>query len=829
MFCAWSLYVKPHPTAAYQCLDIDDVTEISYDWKSPYFFSELSATWDFSLPRTPVNEQLLIPKTNADGELLPFTDGVVPAYFIGLPWQEDEEIDAGELSIVKLSELRITVQFRQINTLFQKLVKLDGSALRIQCESTYQETPPRAFLALGETMKANGSDLTHWNDGCLAIRIEYLIEQILETVGGQKIVSNIDPIKQLNLYLLYEKNLIQSRSFTPSKKTRYQTNEKAGSGFLNHELTFSYNEASSSYERFEIMFLDGKGDTSLPLKEDLYSFLQKLLQLLGLTLQIREKRSAYTYKLHSIHDTLREGLILGELTTYQWFPFKIQNYIPYNEPVQTAIPLEQVIKNVDNKDTPWEELTYNAPFPNILYMKNKPDLNVEGNRYESPIRFFDRKHPICFIAPVNQGSPLIDNKPSGGDIKSVERFKNVLFSKNDDGYETEHYYYQESEKKFSGELIYTFNTHIPKHPVLSHKSYYDSYDVNYNLYINLFGHQYITRDNKWHYHGFLFPTTSLKIWRTGIQLIESPFKSARLVLLKVSPNHPSTMRYDMAYQYTRVYDIYGHIKHGVDQHIYASFWNKKYDYRTISPFRWLLKDYKTYEDNIEKTLPGGVRFGRYIPDYSGGTTIPTAYSPSVLYDRYGNEIKRIPKPWKPPIIPNPEKPEIPDLGDHGEIYEDIERGEIKPLNFKYLFYGSGSHQIYPAPPIPALNIRASSEIKDEPYFYIAQAKRLAFVADNPWLPHLTVHDSVRYWALVGDANVALEPIRQAYYNQFQRAILGELRTWDEQQIFDNLYTPPYEPLDDPIRIGRQRVYSVKIKITRNEVRITGVTVVQYNK
>lgn len=250
MFCAWSLYVKPDPSAAYQCLDIDDVTEISYDWKSPYFFSELSATWDFSLPRTPDNEQLLIPKTNADGELLPFTDGAVPAYFIGLPWQEEEEIDAGELSIVKLSELRITVQFRQINTLFQKLVKLDGSALRIQCESTYQETPPRAFLALGETMKANGRPLETYYKGCIAVRVESLIRAILKVAGKYKIVfPHAEDIEQLAMYLLYEKPLIGITSYEPPKDTYYRTNKKSWKTKLNYKIVTDINVIYDNNER----------------------------------------------------------------------------------------------------------------------------------------------------------------------------------------------------------------------------------------------------------------------------------------------------------------------------------------------------------------------------------------------------------------------------------------------------------------------------------------------------------------------------------------------------------------------------------------------------
>lgn len=837
MFCAWSLYVKPLPRAKYRCLDIDDVTEISYNWKSPYFFSELSATWDFSLPRTPNNEQLLIPKTNADGELLPFTDGVVPAYFIGLPWQEDEEIDAGELSIVKLSELRITVQFRQINTLFQKLVKLDGSALSIECESTYKETPPSAFLALGETIKANGRPLETYYKGCIAVRVESLIRAILKIAGRYKVVfPHAEDIEQLAMYLLYEKPLIGITSYEPPKDTYYRTNKKSWKTKLNYKIVTDinviYDNNERKYKNVNITrYLDGKGSTPLPFTEDLYSLLQKLLQLLGLTLHVREFRSSYKFELYSIQDTLRGGPVLGELITYQWYPFKIPNRIPYTEVFDEGIRLEDVSKTGDNI-APWEKLTYNAPYPNILYPHKSKGIRYteDNNDITIPVRFYNREYPIRFLSEVDHDKQIFDEIYSRGDYYRVKRVKNksLLYKEDPNGV----YCYHNEEALGENLLFFTLNSHIPGHPTLcettSSKDFPPYTRIFYNLYIDLFGHLYVTRGDDWLYVGKTSKSSTIKTWRKDIHPIDLPFKATRLVLVNYADKQDITMSFDMALQFTRVESRYDYRWETYT----AAFWNTDYDTYSNSPYRWLIRDYISYKHNNETTGSGGNRFpldsgsggGGSFPDpppNPGKEYKENSLSVGEIYDLYG----RVMKPTK--ILPD--LPKLPEIPKNGEIIES-DGPHYDQEHWTYLYFGKAKNiKLRLAPPIPALNIRASSEIKDEPYFYIAQAKQLAFVVDNPWLPHLNVHDSVRYWALVGDANVALEPIRQAYYNQFQRAILGELRTWDEQQIFDNLYTHPYEPLDDPIRIGRQRVYSVKIKITRNEVRITGVTVVQYNK
>lgn len=828
MFCAWSLYVKPHPRAKYRCLDIDDVTEISYDWKSPYFFSELSATWDFSLPRTPDNEQLLIPKTNADGELLPFTDGAVPAYFIGLPWQEEEEIDAGELSIVKLSELRITVQFRQINTLFQKLVKLDGSALSIECESTYKETPPRAFLALGETIKANARLLQTYYKGCIAVRVDSLIEEILKVVGNYQIVfSHAEDIEQLAMYLLYEKPLISITSYSPPKDTYYRTNKHSVGGTLDYKIV---TDVTTDYDKYHnrikiARYVDGKGSTPLPITEDLYSFLQKLLQLLGLTLHVREFRSRYKFELYSIQDTLRGGPVLGELITYQWFPFKIPNRIPYTEVLDEGIRLENVKKNGDNI-APWEKLTYNAPYPNILYCKDFAGerYQTEDNNFTIPFRFYNREYPIRFLSEVDHNKRIFEQIYSWGKYYKVNRAGFEFLSKDDEGLRDEKVsYFKKTDVEVEKLLFYTLNSHIPGHPTLyetTRSKYFPPHtDMDYyNLYIDLFGDLYILRGTYWFYVGKTSKTSTIEPWRKDIHPIDPPFKATRVVLVNYADKQDITMSFDMALQFTCV--VTRSNKSRTTRYT-AAFWDKESSYRN-SPYQWLIEDYDKYKYNKEHTDKGD----RFPYKAEQTNYKPLGYSTSnvgVIYDLYG----RVMKPSKrPPILPDIPKPPRPNPDD---VAEGHGPHNIYP-EWDYLYFGEiRDIKLRIAPPIPALNIRATTEIKDEPYFYIAQAKRLEFVADNPWLPHLNVHDSVRYWALVGDANVALEPIRRAYYNQFQRAILGDLRTWDEQQIFDNLYTPPYEPLDDPIRIGRQRVYSVKIKITRNEVRITGVTVVQYNK
>ena len=58
MFSLWALYLSI--PSGDKAIELDAQTEIAYEWYSPFFNDQHSVSWDFSVPRTPYIEELLL-------------------------------------------------------------------------------------------------------------------------------------------------------------------------------------------------------------------------------------------------------------------------------------------------------------------------------------------------------------------------------------------------------------------------------------------------------------------------------------------------------------------------------------------------------------------------------------------------------------------------------------------------------------------------------------------------------------------------------------------------------------------------------------------------
>ena len=202
MYCFWALYVIKDEKEHY--LELDDATEISYEWLSPMWNTETSTTWDFSLPRTPHNEELLLP-SSANGELIPLNEGRLQGYLTGLPWQDTDEAYWGLLTVLSANERRIKVQFLQ-KSLFEQ--KLERPVREIKVPFKEHETDPqktqfiRHRVADMETIWASRAP---WYDGAprkkafIAWDAATLLKQYAEELGYE---TNWDFSTETHIYII---------------------------------------------------------------------------------------------------------------------------------------------------------------------------------------------------------------------------------------------------------------------------------------------------------------------------------------------------------------------------------------------------------------------------------------------------------------------------------------------------------------------------------------------------------------------------------------------------------------------------------------------------
>lgn len=301
MYSLWSFYVIKNGHTTY--LELDDTTEIAYEWLSPMWCRETSATWDFTLPRTPHNAEALLPAF-PNGELYPLNEGHHPAYITGLPWQEEEEAYWGLLTVVATTERRIRVQFLQ-KSLFEQELDKPAKNVDLKWHGSHYVLARESDIASG----LKGHSWEGWRPVIIAWNIHRLLEGYISQLEYQGSVST-DPFQQ-QLYLVSNHTMRASVTKYRDKVLHGPKRDIGANDFtvLNYAISLYEGAGGNLHER----------NFRIPMTMTALSLVRQITALCCMAMIIKEYASGkgdrvdFTYNNRSNRD-----IYLGDLSAYEW-------------------------------------------------------------------------------------------------------------------------------------------------------------------------------------------------------------------------------------------------------------------------------------------------------------------------------------------------------------------------------------------------------------------------------------------------------------------------------------------------------------------------------
>lgn len=347
-------------------LELDDTTEIAYEWLSPMWCRETSATWDFTLPRTPHNAEALLPAF-PNGELYPLNEGHHSAYITGLPWQEDEEAYWGLLTVVATTERRIRVQFLQ-KSLFEQELDKPAKKIVISWSNAHKIAARESVRASGKEWKNKSSqqfliafEITHLLDG---------FRRALKYAGSVKTTALASPI-----YLL------------TNRLTRYSLPIKLVTLI---ESFWLQNPSLTSIKGINLIGFQGVPNftsATVNLETETYALtlVRQITALCCMSMQITEyvegSKKSKKVDFANNNQTNSRKIYLGDLSAYEW----VKAYYPEIPDVAVKAPR-----------------TYNDKSRNLLI----PILAYEDNGSDERREYSPNTYYVAGYNDIGDGAPF---------------------------------------------------------------------------------------------------------------------------------------------------------------------------------------------------------------------------------------------------------------------------------------------------------------------------------------------------------------------------------------------------------------------------------------
>ena len=852
MFCLWALYIRSGEHN--QPIDIDHQTEIAYQWQSPYYTGKHSNSWDFTVPRTPHNEAILLNRTT-NGELIPFNTAEHSAYFIGLPWLTQSEIDSGILRLVQVSPSRFTLQFTQVNHLLERLKHATGFQLRITPSSTddFKGSTPKFFIAQGESTRARTTSAAY----CVAIRIDVLLQEIL--AFGAQAKKNIHIQHYLttkpNLYLLSSRtNLLGSvqRVTTPE-----QTIYTAGTVIELIDKKIKRHEVGDYYS--PTLYLTSADSFNFPTEGNLYQLLQEICGILQCGIRFQETLTGnFTCTITSPQTTRDIYPRLGELVSFEFTKFEIHTPPPYDK-VCTKEERDIILKLK-------RPIPYNAPLPLVFYTKEDKDKNPE-DKPQLGLRYFARGTLFHFLNLVADGADFYQEHPTTltrYNSRNIPTYKHIGNNP-----------YSAFEYKSKGRYA------KPVNDTLRITIYNDGRTNIDNIrildYVEAFGEIYYhdTDKTQWHYLGTIVAPEQAPKYRDGISTEQTTLLRGHLIFAPPEPLTDLTLTTDSFYLYTeqkhfetpKPFQSIGQPNQDLPSEFIRYIDGKKYYFYTEEDYLiwrvpdspqalhhqlWLLayrRDYEQLLGNRTRTIQGSIE--RIV--ISDGFNPKPPFKPilehyyatpnpdAVIYNRDGlpsrpprlgdDDLIPVPPTPKPPT-PNPD----PGLPGNPTVWQSPVREDLDEVptsvssRWEELYDGKITIPINTSPPIPTLNIPLPNSTEAlKPKIYLRSLCGAPYLAQHPHLEgKFSIKNPTQILTLAQQPDTEINYYQQLLIRLLYNAIEGTLSVHREDVIFNALHRYPYPDTSSEQQIAQQRIKSLNLTLRRQEITIRSATVIQFN-
>jgi len=832
MFSLWALYVKKNN--AHKVVEIDAQTEIAYEWHSPYFNEQPSASWDFSVPRTPYNEALLL-NTTENGELYPLSEGYFDAYFRGLPWQADSEIDEGLLTVVKISTRRITLQFKQVCSLLERLTHKDErSTITISNEtsviSPYNDATVdenidiyHYFLCFAETLRATGVPIAHDKPSAIqkiivGIRLPELLRRMLPKLT---ILSSAKDKLQDCFIIPSAPNFTGKITPQSQSKSHSLIRYRPNSDITNIAYNDNCGVTTETPQVKREMRLDG----TLQLWGGISAreLLTEILAAFSLHLRVQtfintDNTTRHVCTIISPHKLDADRHALGHLATFKYYAFTIPHYPTETERTQSYNPN-------------YEPYT---PFPLIGVPKEESKTPHENWRY------FNRHQLIQFHPPITDGAEFYTPSEGWANTKKYSRRPNPVHWTS--GLLTGNYGPSDYRKSWPNEIYPTENYYDPErgHEKVITTKLQTHLALNsptrlFNAVVNLDDDYYVLSEGRWKYVGHK-PETQPRV-APHVSYRDLKLCRGRVILAQTHPQEDVILSFDVIRAKTIGVRVYSNNRFwdGVRQqdprwYGYGLFHDQfENEGSQDNAWKWLPETYKTHSLNIDFAYhENGKNPDKPNPKkpglQDGFLSEPATPVDVTLYDAHGEAIN-------PDNLPSAKtaKPRV--LGKGAWLEEH-------PTKYPELnVYSEVTVKVQKAPCVHAIDVPTPENRSSDTVFYL-RTLTLHTIANHKYLygslrytigEHPILISSGQKWrcSLTGLVNRHIEHYTRAYYAILATAIEGELETWDEAIIFASLFWHPY-PSNTDSRIGSQRINHLSVTLRQNECHIRKVNVIQFN-
>ena len=788
MFSLWALYIRTK--GGDKSLELDAATEIAYEWYSPYFNDELSTSWDFSVPRTPYNEELLL-SVNSNGEQYPLNDGYFEAYFQGLPWQQENEVDNGRIYVVKTTTTRISLQFKQINSVLERLTHHSCRSLRIDGIEElkfYDGHLPNGyniceyFLAYGESVRAAGTESITPSNAIVAITLNELLNQVINFGAGLSAKRHLLSLTRDYMVVVPERHNLFNGVV--------RKNALIAIEYMGHGVT---NVPTHKIAAQDTVGVDASSYVTLPADIMLSTLLKSILYARCGRLVVREKLTGEpVIEYISPTNTTNTQHRFGELASFEWCTMHLPK------------PLLSEKKNTTFFLPSSQSIDYNQPLALAFYPTSVEMREIEG----IPIRFYNREHFLHFLPTIEDEATF--PAPRRATLTAYRSTETTILKKKYVGiFKAQSTTELEIDWSHYSHLMLPFGETM-LHFVACGEAYFYSY-----------------LENKWTWLGST-PQSTLHISkRNNVTEHDLCFEKGHLVFQQISPRINIEVSCDNAKLHLH---LYNRPKGATREAFLVNEPDRNFD----DPQLWIISRLPGYlwrrNQNTLNTKEGHNE-GEHIPAEGGGFG-----GGGILSLRRVSEGS----PIFSPELGHYSSHEliVPQSSEHPNKfiinYKEPNQKAIPNSQFQTYFFGKGDANIYTRPPVPTVAV-AKPQDKSANKLYLRVVKLVntftesGNFGDNSALSIYVPNSAVALPYCSGNPTETQNTYTKAYYEQLALAIEGDLETWDEEAIFAALYEHPYPSREASQRIGQQRIKKISLVLRKHECSIKSVRVVQFNE
>ena len=786
MYSFWALYIvkddKPH------YLEIDDATEISYEWLSPMWNTETSTTWDFSLPRTPYNEELLLPSSD-NGELIPLNEGRLQGYLTGLPWQETDEAYWGLLTVLSATERRIKVQFLQ-KSLFEQKLERPVREIKVSVEEHRVEDLSSVW-ATGEEWKEERTR----RGVIISWEVITLLKQFA-LWGGYTCKSNLDNKTFYLVSNLYNSFKCKMRTSDAYDAIPFSIKDIRENGEIYYNNTFLGKGVLGNLD-------DEDAAQSLQSSRIALGLVRELLRLFCAQMLITEyvqgsnKTPRVTYR--GVYSSSARRYF-GELSSYEW--------------VKTPYPELQDVAERLNKEFSLQERNYLFP---IIAMEDYKGLEFREYKHHKASGL-----NYCFYNDVVDGAPFEYSSECKG---------RTFYPPWPD--EFPYYYAYFQYKDYSNPVTLVTNSHLC-----------DCTPTGVAVSTSQYG---VDREHgTWKYLGEYLQTRLPHVHGRGAQRVALPFQRGRFIAItldkdKIYTYGDTLLNSCTPYIVPSMTDWSDSLYFDRDKTLKAQDFDKPLSVRDFSD--------KASNETLLRTV---FKSKSFLTDHlkKKHTKPPKPYDPpdDNLPLPPGKDWDDDRRPHRP--IPRKlftqysmhsvsALQSVEDLDNERKQFHDT---WVKMTDKQKLFYAFSIFYINNNPPLPCIEVDPYDPTKPRAErLFIAGLRRTDFRVERDIHPNAYRKlpyeirdkrdnpDKGTYYEDSLTNDLPLEELVLPYFQHLWHAVEGELSSWEEDEVFKYITEFNYPKMDDASHIGNQRIKRVTMLLRRNECRIKSVRVIQFNR